>query len=101
MSFTAKILHDARLDIIETIAWYNEQQVGLGKRFRTALTETISRIRDNPMLSAVQYRNVRMAYINKFPHLVYYIFEEQRQGIIVLAILHGSRNPAIWKGRAG
>lgn len=50
MSFPSKILPEARIDILETIAWYNEQQAGLGKRFRNALAEAISLIREQPLL---------------------------------------------------
>ena len=33
MSYTIKLLPEARLDIIESIDWYNEQKEGLGKLF--------------------------------------------------------------------
>ena len=76
MSFPTKLLPEARLDIVETIAWYNEQQTGLGKRFRSALAETISIIREQPLLFAERYRGVRLAPLKKFLYLVYYVFDE-------------------------
>ncbi len=99
MSFPTKILLDARLDIIGAIAWYNEQQAGLGKRFRDALTETIHAIREQPLLFAERYRGVRLAPLRKFPYLVYYVFDEQQQRIVIIAVLHGGRNPEVWKER--
>ncbi len=99
MSFPSKILPEARFDIIETIAWYNEQQAGLGKRFRNALSETIALIREQPMLFAERYRSVRIAPLKKFPYLVYYLFDEPQQRIVVIAVLHGGRNPEAWKER--
>lgn len=74
MSFPAKLLPEARLDIVETIAWYNEQQAGLGKRFRSAFTETISLIREQPLLFAGRYRGIRLAPLKKFPYHVYYVW---------------------------
>ncbi len=99
MSFPSKILPDARLDIIETITWYNEQQAGLGKLFRNALTEAIHLIREQPLLFAERYRGVRLAPLKKFPYFVYYIFDEQLQRIVIIAVLHGGRNPEVWKER--
>ena len=99
MSFHAQILPDARFDIIGTIAWYNEQQAGLGKRFRNALTETINLVREQPLLFAARYRGVRLAPLKKFPYLVYYVFDEPGQRVVVVAVLHGGRNPVIWKER--
>ena len=99
MILPAKILPAARLDIIGTITWYNEQQAGLGKRFRNALTETIALIRENPLLFSERYRTVRIAPLKKFPYLVYYLFDEQQQRILIIAMLHGGRNPEVWKER--
>ena len=99
MSFPTKILPKARLDIIGTNIWYNEQQAGLGKRFRNALTETIALFRDQPLLFAERYRGVRLAPLKKFPYLVYFVFDEQQQRIVIIAVLHGGRNPEVWKER--
>jgi plasmid stabilization system protein ParE len=99
VSFPTKILPDARLDIIGAIAWYNEQQAGLGKRFRDTLTEAIHLIRDQPLLFAERYRAVCLAPLKKFPYLVYYVFDEPSHRVIIIAVLHGGRNPEVWKER--
>ena len=99
MSLSVKILPAARIDIIETIAWYNQQQTGLGKRFRIALTDAISLVREDPRIFAERYRAVRIAPLKKFPYLVYYLFDEQQPRIVIIAVLHGGRNPAAWKER--
>ena len=51
------------------------------------------------MLFAARYRGVRLAPLKKFPFLVYYVFDEPGQRVVVVAVLHGGRNPVIWKER--
>ena len=99
MSLSVKILPAARIDIIETIAWYNQQQTGLGKRFRIALTDAISSVRENPRLFTERYQTVRISPLKKFPYLVYYLFDEQQSRIVIVAVLHGGRDPEAWKER--
>jgi plasmid stabilization system protein ParE len=37
---------------------------------------------------------VRRAFVTKFPYLVFYIVDATR--VVVLAVLHTSRDPAVW-----
>lgn len=37
MTYVTKLLPEASLEIKESIAWYNQQKVGLGARFYEAL----------------------------------------------------------------
>ncbi len=43
------------------------------------------------------YHDVRKAVARRFPYCIY--FRERDQRIIVLAVFHSARNPAIWKQR--
>ena len=47
---------------------------------------------------AATFRGVRPAKLRRFPYVVYYRVLADR--IEVLAVLHGSRDPRIWQGRA-
>lgn len=89
----------AQDDFMQSLEWYSEQQVGLEERFHAAVADTIELLAKNPRLFAERRKSVRMAVLQKFPFLIFYKIEESHQRIIVLAILHQSRNPKIWLKR--
>ena len=86
---------DAENDIRKNKKWYKEQQAGLEKRFSLAVKETISYISVNPLLFEVKYRNTRVAFTKIFPFGVHYQFDNNNNKIIILTILHASKNPLV------
>ncbi|MCC5938851.1 MAG: hypothetical protein JJU34_16345 [Lunatimonas sp.] len=66
MSYKIKLLHEARLDIKEIIAWYNEEKRGLGKRFFESLKSRLNYIRKYPMHCQVGYLDVRNILVDNF-----------------------------------
>ena len=54
-------------------------------------------IGENPFQFPAIYREVHRARTRKFPFEVFYILNEPR--IMVLAIVHVRRDPAIWRSR--
>ena len=97
MSYRLKIKPDAEDDAQESAFWYNAQRENLGAEFLEEIEAVLKLIKNNPFLIQVKYRNVRVAHSKKFPFGVYYVVEEIE--IFVIAILHNSRNPKIWKKR--
>ncbi len=89
----------AKEDIREAATWYDKQQKELGKRFTTEVRDAVYFIKQNPKASNVRYSDVRTAVLNIFPFMVHFKVEEESQTIIILAVLHTSRNPEIWKKR--
>ena len=91
------------LPIAETEAegafdWYEERELSLGSKFRSALKITTDKIENNPyMFPVVQGSKVRRALIDDFPYIV--VFSVENDSILVLSIFHTSRNPIIWRGR--
>ena len=72
MNFT--ILIDARAiqDIQEAINYYNNQQIGLGKKFENKLNKYIVALEKNPFF-IVRYNQVRCLPMKKFPYMVHSI----------------------------
>lgn len=99
MSYKIKLISEARLDIKDTIDWYNEQRVGLGRVFYQSVKSKMHYIKINPLHYQISYRNVRSALVNKFPYQVHYHIEKANKSIIVLAILHTSRDPQVLNKR--
>ncbi|MBL8797931.1 MAG: type II toxin-antitoxin system RelE/ParE family toxin [Planctomycetia bacterium] len=88
----------AENDLLQAKEWYAAKSVELGDDFATKFEEALARVQAMPELYAATYRNVRKAKLRRFPYVVYYRILTDR--IEVLAVLHGGRNPRIWRDRA-
>ena len=91
--------HDAAdLEGEEAIVWYEQQEPGLGIRFRTAVETVVDRIQQNPNAYPIVFgSSIRQALVHEFPFVVIYTIAADH--VIILAIFHTSRNPIIWQGR--
>jgi plasmid stabilization system protein ParE len=87
----------AEFDANDAANWYNNQSKGLGNEFLLALDAKINSIKRNPTHFQVVYKNIRRALTERFPYGVFFIVEERT--IYILAIIHTSRKPKIWKKR--
>ena len=81
----------ARLELDESIAWYDAQQPGLGVQFAAEIEALLKRIGDSPQQFRDIRDEIRRAVSTRFPYTVYYITEKDR--IVVLAIFHVKRSP--------
>jgi toxin ParE1/3/4 len=97
MSLLVVVRPESQADLRETREWYEHQQPGLGDAFLDRVDDTIVRIQKMPRMYATVFRDVRRVKIRRFPYLIYYRLQQSR--IEVIAVLHGSRDPRLWKGR--
>ena len=97
MTYEVRLRPEAEEDLADASAWYEEQRQGLGHEFLDEVLTMISSIAEAPLVYPDVYRNTRRAIINRFPFSVY--FRVERATIVVVAIMHGSRNPRRWKSR--
>lgn len=89
---------EAAADLLSVQDWYEHQRAGLGAAFTDAVDKLLTRIAALPELYVVVFRGVRRGKVQRFPYLVYYrVFSDW---IEVIGVLHGSRDPQIWQGRA-
>ncbi len=86
----------ARLDLQDASDYYNTKANGLGKRFLNAINNSMKSIETDPELFIVRYKTTRTAPVKKFPFLIHYSIDKRLNRIIILAILHTSRNPDNW-----
>ena len=100
MSYKIKIDPAARIDLLESIQWYNRQQSGLGHRYYNHIQQSVKLIGKNPYFFQVRYKDLRMAPVKKFPFMILYIIDEDKKQIAITAFLHTSRNPKIWEERS-
>lgn len=86
----------ANNDIHENIEWYNKKQAGLGLKFYKQIQDIIKTICKNPSAFSIRYKTVHTAVLKKFPFLVHYLIDHENKTIIIISVLHTSRNPKIW-----
>ena len=82
-------------DLAAGRSWYESRGgTALGERFLAAVTATFRRIEAQPESFQLLNDEVRHAVVHRFPYVVFFLFESDQ--VVVLAVLHSSRNPALW-----
>src|SRR3989442_886364 len=89
--------HIARMEMDESIAWYENQRAKLGVEFAVEIDETLQRISRAPELYPRIRGEIRRALVHRFPYAVHYITEHDR--IVVLAVFHVKRDPSLLEER--
>jgi len=89
----------ADLDIESAFEWYEKEQLGLGAEFLHELRATYDRIVEGPFKYQHLRSGIRRALLRRFPYAVYFAVEGTV--IVVLTVLHASRDPAEWQRRRG
>jgi plasmid stabilization system protein ParE len=87
----------AEADVGDALAWYRERGHELGDQFEQILDQCLDSIQRNPLAFAKVHGDIRRALLRRFPYCVFYIIAGSE--IVVLACLHGHRDPKIWQGR--
>jgi plasmid stabilization system protein ParE len=97
MSLPVVLSAEAEADFDAAADWY-EEQAGLGTKFTLQIRQVLLSVGQMPELHAVLHRDVRRAKVKRFPYNIYYRVRADR--VEVIAVLHGRRDPSIWKNRA-
>ena len=97
MNLGAVFRPEAVVDVVEARRWYEEQEPGLGDAFAASVEEIVNRMKSMPRMYPAAHREVRRGKLRKFPYLIYYRVYPNK--LEVLAVLHGSRDPRLWRER--
>ena len=95
---TLQIRTHAQLDIQEIVDYFDDISVAITDKFLNQLYQSLDYLAKNPKKNQVKYRNTRVYYIKGFPFGIHYL--EKGDQVIILAVLHTSRNPKVWKSRS-
>jgi plasmid stabilization system protein ParE len=99
MTYSISFISQAQQDIIDSIAWYNSEKENLGLEFYERLKFHFTLLTKNPLHYSLRNKTFRVAKIRRFPYLIYFKVEQSKRSLVVLAVLHTSRNPNIIKNR--
>ena len=96
MSRSTRFSLAARLDYREAVEWYERKQPALGDQFGIAISVAIERIIYDPEVFRpttfrMDGRVVRRLVVTRFPFVIYFYATDQE--VVILAILHTSRDP--------
>jgi toxin ParE1/3/4 len=95
---------EAEADIEEAYQWYEDRSRGLGDRFLEAVEATLVLMQESPQWFPEKVRDrdliVRRALVAGFPYGVFFIWDESRDAISVIACMHARRDPKRWIRRA-
>ncbi|MBI2568829.1 MAG: type II toxin-antitoxin system RelE/ParE family toxin [Candidatus Schekmanbacteria bacterium] len=82
----------ARQDLKEARGWYETIRRELGMELHAEVREVIGKVRAKSEMYHGVFGDVRRACTRRFPYAVYYAVKPER--IVILAVLHGHRDPA-------
>jgi toxin ParE1/3/4 len=88
---------EALTEYSEAIKYYAEQRVEVAQVFINTIEDAVYRIRESPERYVVMDEDVRKCMTRKFPYGILYTIEQDY--ILILAIMHCSREPGYWKKR--
>jgi len=91
MKYVLEIKEEAVFDIKEAYLYYEEQRIGLGKRFLDALETYLERVQKYPEHYQTKRKPYREAFIKDFPFLI--IYEIEANKVIIYAIFNTWKNP--------
>jgi toxin ParE1/3/4 len=99
MNYSLAFSQETRQEIIESIVRYNQEKENLGFEFYAELNEKLSLIAKSPLHYSIRFKTIRTIQMRKFPYLIYFKIDERKSSLIILGVLHTSRNPQIIKQR--
>lgn len=88
---------EAAADIEAAAEWYNDRRAGLGGEFVRAVRAALAGVARHPQQFPVAAGEVRRARVRRFPYVVFFVPEAEQ--VVVLAVLHGRRDPQVWRSR--
>src|SRR5690606_2711334 len=81
-----RVLDDAVADIQNAVTYYNRQQQGLGRKFKTEINLSFQKLQKAPQAASFAYDTVRYKIVDKFPFII--LYEQTDTHIAVLRVFN-------------
>nr|VFJ63323.1 MAG: hypothetical protein BECKDK2373C_GA0170839_110611 [Candidatus Kentron sp. DK]VFJ63568.1 MAG: hypothetical protein BECKDK2373B_GA0170837_112710 [Candidatus Kentron sp. DK] len=88
------ILQEAKVELWEAVAYYEDRALGLGLDFETEIERSVRTIAEYPERWPLRPDGTRRYLTHRFPYLVVYAYENGHVWILAIA-----RRPAYWRNR--
>lgn len=89
---------EALAEYADAALYYEERTLGLGADFTLEVETAIHKVLEAPDRWQCIEDDIRRFLVRRFPYGVLYTFEADH--ILILAIMHLSREPGYWRHRA-
>lgn len=92
---------DALLEYADATNYYlDAASPAIAARFVVAVESAVALIVANPARCAiVEQPGIRRYVFRRFPYVLYYRWEAERNFVVIFAVMHCSRAPGYWKQR--
>ncbi len=91
-----RFLHEASLEFLDAISFYEKKAPGLGRRFKNEFESTLRWLSKNPESCRLTPGGYRRLTLRVFPYQIVYVI---RDSTWVVAVLHQRREPEYWLSR--
>jgi plasmid stabilization system protein ParE len=98
MSYSVTVLPSVVQELTRTVH-EAQQQFGTGSALLTELATVLGKIRERPRRYPVAYADVHRALTSRFRFAIFFEIIEERTEVVILAVLHQRRDPALWPKR--
>lgn len=93
----ARFHGEARLEFLDSVAYYESIQIGLGARFRQSVEAAVELATSLPFAGSPHKHGTRRVFPKKFPFSIVYLVGKNE--IVIFAVAHFKRKPGYWKSR--
>ena len=93
MSYSIIFHPKAKEEYIDGYVWYEKEQLGLGKRFETAVEQLLEQISLNPETYGYGKGIYREAKTTNFPYTIVFKISSLKNTVYISAIYHTRRRP--------
>ena len=100
MAYSVFYFDEVATDLKEARNWYRNKNKKLETRFTLAIKETILKLQKQPNAYSIRYKNIRVANTPIFPFAIHFNFNDDKKMIVIIAIIHGKRDPEYAKKRS-
>jgi hypothetical protein len=88
---------EAISELFAAMAYYENEQKGLGDELYREIESTLRKIEESPMSWPYYMEPFRRCRTNRFPYKL--IYEMHEKGPFIVAVMHDSRDPGYWLDR--
>jgi plasmid stabilization system protein ParE len=97
-----RVLAEAEVELRSAVLYYEDRQMGLGRDLHDRVSKAMHAIAGDPLRFPVYdgrllTRDFRRATLERFPYLL--VYEARDDEVLIVAIVHSSRDPGYWHGR--
>lgn len=94
MKYRVEFDAGAEEELLKAFLWYEARSEGLGSEFLRQVTIQEARLSRTPLIHAIEYSNIRRAFLAKFPYSLHFRIEDDL--VRIFACIHQKSDPKRW-----